>query len=446
MKKLSTLLFSLLIFVVFAKAQIQNVIVEKYYVSDTLDATDSTNYYADPTYLTPVLPVGSVTYRVYVQLDTGFKIKKIYGTPCNPLKIISTTNFYNNISRPSAWFGYLLNKTWYTSNPTLMLDSWLTIGLATKAHKGVLKTEDYDGSIILPTWGGTSSIPGGILRNNDVTAGIPIDTADGIVPKSGVLTIWSDFGIKDISTADTTVFGPTNVGSQFISTYAYLQQNAGVSGDSVLNNNKVLVAQLTTTGALSFELNLELLDSLGNTFNFVSQDCGTPVSGDTTVSSLLKYPPVCGCQDPNFLEYNANYSCSDSTACLTQIVFGCMDTLACNYNPSANYHIQNLCCYPGNCDNRDISLVCPSIAGDGGLQVFPNPASDQLTLQFSSGTNNQTKYSIYDSYGTAVIEKDFGARTGSMIEQINISNLQTGLYFVRLIVGTNIQNVTFMKQ
>ncbi len=446
MKKIITLVFTLLIFIVFANAQIQNVIVEKYYVSDSLDATDSTNYYADPTYLTPILPIGSVTYRVYVHLDTGYKIKKIYGTPCNPMKIISTTNFYNNIDRPSAWFGYLLNKSWYNSNPTLMLDSWITIGLATKANKGILKTEDYDGSIILPTWGGTSSIPGGILRNNDVTAGIPIDSADGMVPKSGVLTTWSDFGLRDLSAADTTIFGPTNVGSQFISTYAYLQQNAGVGGDSVLNNNKILIAQFTTTGALSFELNLELLDSLGNTFNFVSQECGTPVSGDTLVSGLLKYPPICGCLDPNFLEYNSNFSCSEQDSCLTPIVFGCMDTMACNYDPNVNFNIQNLCCYPGNCADRDIALVCPDITGYDGLQLFPNPSSDAITLQFSSGTNNPTSYIIYDIYGTNVFEKNLGIRSGSISESVEISNFQIGLYFVRVYVGTNSESTTFMKK
>lgn len=446
MKKYITLLFSLFLFVVIAKSQIRDLIVEKYYISDSLDASDSTNYYADASYLTPILPVGSTAYRVYVQLESGFRIKKIYGTACNPLKIESTANFYNNIDRPSASFGYLLNKSWYLSNPTLMLDSWLTIGLATKAHKGVLKAEDYDGSIIMPSWGGTSSILGGILNNNDPLAGIPIDTADGLAVKSGLFTTWSDFGIKDISAADTTVFGPSNVGSKFISTNAYLQQNAGVNGDSVLLNNKILIAQLTTTGELTLQLNLELLDSLGNTYNFISQDCGVPLTGDTAVSSLLKYPPICGCKDPNFLEYNANFSCADSAACLTKIIFGCMDTLACNYSSSVNYNIQSLCCYPGNCNNRDISLVCPSISTDSGLQLFPNPASQQISLQFSAGSNNQIKYSIYDCFGMETITKDLGNRSGSILELVDISSLHLGLYFVQLSIGANIQNITFMKQ
>lgn len=446
MKKIISFLFLLFTFNAFINAQIQNVIVEKYYISDSLDATDSTNYYADTAYLTPILPIGSVTYRVYVQLNSGFKIKKIYGTPCNPIKIISTANFYNNIDRPTAWFGYLINKSWFGSNPTLMLDSWITLGLATKAHKGVLKTEDNDSSFILPTWGGTSGIAGGILKNNDATAGIPINTADGMVPKTGTLTTWSDYGIKNISNVDTTVFGSVNVGSQFISTYAYLQQNAGVSGDSILNNNKILIAQLTTTGDISFEINIELVDSLGNTYNFISQDCGTPVTGDTLISSLLKYPPVCGCKNPDYLEYNANYSCAEPDSCHTKIVFGCMDTMACNYDADANYHIQSLCCYPGKCNDRDISLVCPQISGDGGFQLYPNPANEQINLQFSSGNNNKTNYAIYDSYGTIVLEKDLGTRSGSITEVVNITDLHTGLYLIKVFIGNHTESKTFMKQ
>ena len=456
MKKTFTILFLLFIFFVSAKAQIQNVIVEKYYVSDTLDATDSTNFYADATYLTPILPTGSITYRVYVQLDSGYKLKKIYGTSCNPLKIVSTAKFFNNIDRPAEIFGYQIVKNYFGSNPTLGLDSWLTLGLCAKntsgsvRYRGVLKSDDPDGSIVGGTnnSGGTAGIAGGIVRNNDISAGIPVDTADGMEINTSAFSPPFASGITDLSGNDTTVFGNANVGSQFISTNGFLQETSGVSGDSLLGN-KILVAQLTTLGTITFELNLELIDPTGASVNVVSHDCGTPVTGDTIVSGLLKYPPdppVCGCKDPNFLEYNASLTCSDSSKCLTRIIFGCMDTLACNYDPHANYNIQYLCCYPGSCANRDISLVCPSIAGDGGLQVYPNPASDQITIQFSSGNNNETKYAIYDSYGTTVFEKDLGIRSGSLVEQLNISDFHPGLYFVRIFIGTSMESTTFMKQ
>src|SRR3954471_93608 len=68
-------------------AQIENVIVETYYVSDSNDATDTTGGYLEP---------GSTTYRIYVDLAPGNKIRKIYGDANHALKISSTESFFNN--------------------------------------------------------------------------------------------------------------------------------------------------------------------------------------------------------------------------------------------------------------------------------------------------------------------------------------------------------------
>jgi hypothetical protein len=323
--------------------------------------------------------------------------------------------------------------------------------MCTKAHTGVLKKDDPDGSLIGGTHngGGTAGITGGILINADTAAGIPIDTADGMVPRTGTYTTWIHNGLVDpITTVDTTVFGSTNVGKQFYSTYAYLQQNSGANGDSLFGN-KVLVAQLTTKGTISFELNLEVVDSNGVSTNFVPSNNNLPTTGDTLVNGVLKYPPdppVCGCKDPNYLEYNANYVCSNQDSCIHKIIFGCMDTLACNYDPNANYHIASLCCYPGKCNDRDITLVCPSISGDGGLQLFPNPATEQINLQFSSGVNNATSYFIYDAFGTVRYSKDLGMRSGSITENINITDLYPGIYMIKVVIGNLTESKTFMKQ
>ncbi|MGZ4057329.1 MAG: T9SS type A sorting domain-containing protein, partial [Bacteroidia bacterium] len=190
----------------------------------------------------------------------------------------------------------------------------------------------------------------------------------------------------------------------------------------------------------------QLISPTGASLNFVAVNQGPATTGDTAVSGVLKYPPACGCKDPNFLEYNANYSCSVPDSCHTRIVFGCMDTLACNYDPHANFHIQYLCCYPGNCNNRDIALVCPSISGDGGLHIYPNPAHDQMTLHFSAGTNNEVRYEIYNLFSLKVIEKDLGIRNGSIDEIVDVSDLTPGSYYVRIYAGSNIQSTTFMKQ
>src|SRR6185436_13593751 len=112
-------------------AQITGLKVEKYYLSDANDATDTTAGRS--------LKYGSTTYRVFVELSPGCKLRKIYGDSEHLLKIMSTDTFYNNIDRPLATFGYLVNRNWFPDNPLLALDSWLTLGRGAKLFTGVTK-------------------------------------------------------------------------------------------------------------------------------------------------------------------------------------------------------------------------------------------------------------------------------------------------------------------
>ena len=61
------ILFLFLIISSEMNAQIEKVIVEKYYISDEIDATDLTGGKVDS---------GSVTYRIYVDLKPGNILKK----------------------------------------------------------------------------------------------------------------------------------------------------------------------------------------------------------------------------------------------------------------------------------------------------------------------------------------------------------------------------------
>jgi hypothetical protein len=438
MKSILSVLF-ILLFSISLKAQIENVIVETYYISDANDATDTTD--------ARVLDAGSKTYRIYIDLKSGYKLTKIYGDANHTLKIVSDSIFFNNIDRQAAYFGYKINTTWFKNNPTLALDSWLTLGLATTTKSGVLKTEDTDGSIIGGTnnSGGSSAIPGGLLVNTDPNAGIPLTTADGLLTYANVAANWIDNGFRNFSGTDTTIFGPDSIGSKFISTNASLQ-NSGVTGSTSAND--VLVAQLTTNGKISFELNVEISDSIGNSIKYVAND-SVLLPGEK-LSPFLKYPQLCGCKDTKFVEYNAKYACSDNSTCKTLIVFGCTDPLACNYDPSANFNLANLCCYPGFCNDRDISLVCPNLSVDelNGVPVFtlyPNPAQDHLSVQITSPDNKDTKYEIYDAVGRVVMKKNTGIVPGNIVQQIDVSDLAQGLYLFRLFVDNNYASKVFIK-
>ncbi len=419
-----------------ANAQIENLIVETYYISDSLDATDSTQG--------RTIEPGSVTYRVYLDLAPGSKIRKIYGDQNHPLIIRSTEDFYNNIDRPNAYFGYLINRNWFSGNPTIGLDSWLTLGIACRLsstqYYGVLKTEDNDGSFVggSNNQGGSSGVPGGILINNDPEAGIPITAADGYMPGAAPTGQWFDYGFFDASLGhDTTVFGSLYTGKEFNSRIAVLQQSDGVIGKTA--DNIVLVAQLTTKGELSFELNVQLEESNGTIVHYVANDS---VLINTSVplyierlSPFLRYPPLCGCLDTDYLEYSAANACENNDSCKTLIVFGCMDSLACNYNPQANYNINELCCYPGLCADRDIEVVCPSLK-TARLMVSPNPASSQIVWDIINSADEGGVFSIYNASGRKMLNGSLSS--SSINRELDVKNWAEGFYIFQAVTKNGI--------
>jgi hypothetical protein len=447
MKNILVLIFGLLICNVYAQDAIKNLIVETYYISDANDATDTTGGFLEP---------GSKTYRIYVQMKPGCKLLSLYGDKDNALKIASTAPIFNNKD-----YGETFGKDMRTNNlrkNTVALDSWLTLGQTTKraanTYFGVLKSHDISGSILggLNNDGGSAKIPGGLLANNDILAGLPLTTADGMDTLSTFESNWVNSGFIDQESGeDSTIFGSVKTGTEFISNSAYLA-NTGVMGVDP-DSNLVLVAQLTTKGEISFELNLQVYDpdtDYGYRTFYVAKGIDTTYLAEqkiVKVSSYLKYPHECGCKDPNFLEYDRKYACNSLELCKTRIVLGCMDQSACNYDPEANYNVQYMCCYPGKCYDRDISLNCPS---DGEpilrLDIYPNPATSRITIKSSTGLNNtESRYVIYDYFGKVVLEKQLGTVEGSITDDLDLSNFKSGIYLVRLYAGEASDSRMFIK-
>ncbi|MBK7572942.1 MAG: T9SS type A sorting domain-containing protein [Bacteroidetes bacterium] len=305
----------------------------------------------------------------------------------------------------------------------------------------MLKNQDVSGSFIggVNNDGGSAAIPSGLLTNNDPAAGIPITVSDGMDTMNTIPSSWADYGfINDTSGVDSTIFGSAKQGYEFVSYNAALM-NSGVSGVSA-DSNVVLVAQITTKGQLSFDLNIEVeVPAFPNPVyvKYVSEFAIGESNSDTLkLSPFLRYPSTCGCTDPEFLEYNPASSCSNTDSCHTRIVFGCTDTLACNYDISANYNLPGLCCYPGNCNDRDIGVVCPSlsIGRSSGrfVDVHPNPVNDELIFRFNSEQEKGYSYSIYNSLGELVLNKSIGKVSGQFTDQIDMSNLISGIYIFKL--------------
>lgn len=420
------LLIAGLFIIASVKAQnaIKRVIIEPYYISDANDASDTTGSF---------LETGSITYRIYIQMKPGSQLLKIYGDENHPLKIASTAGFFNNKDYGKT-FGKDFSKNNYSNN-TVALDSWITLGQTTRkssiTYIGVPKSLDADGSFIggVSNDGGSSEISGGLLINNDPLAGIPLTIADGMDTINKVPTGWSDYGFVDpVSGVDSTIFGSAKAGHEFLSTNAFLF-NSGVMGTDP-DSNLVLLAQLTTKGQISFELNVQIEEINGLITKYVASGIA---AADEIVSPFLKYPEECGCKDPDYLEYKSKYLCSDKSACRTLVVLGCMDPQACNYNSDANYNIQSMCCYPGMCADRDISLVCPDLGNNvPELKIYPNPASDRLEINISNLKGEKVTISVFNMFGNKFSENIINNNSDIITQDVNVSALKNGLYYVQV--------------
>ena len=142
---------------------LNGIIVEKYYISTAADAAKSSG----------VLPVGSVTYRFYVDMQPDYKFKSAFGitSPAHELKFTTTTSFYNHEDRGDI-YGNLIGHNRLATN-TVMLDSWLSIGGASSTDIGIMKSEDdLVGNIVNAD---------GILQNNNPKMGDPLTLHDGLI-------------------------------------------------------------------------------------------------------------------------------------------------------------------------------------------------------------------------------------------------------------------------
>jgi len=344
-----------------AQNGLENIIVEKYYVSDANDSLASDAISVNP----GTLPVGSVTYRIFADMLPGYKFQAVYGVPDHEFRIETTTLFYNNEDRGATSPTY--SKT-QAKNNTVMLDSWLTVGAACQGNFGVLKTADDGVATVVNA--------DGVLQNNDPDAGIPISVEDGMI--AGAPEQVTTVGISN----EIAVFDAQNDGTNgpvFSTWNGSLACLVGAVGPDT-STNQVLLAQITTNGLLCFELNIQIGTPTGGVQNYVARN---PVGNEIVLNSLLY--------------------CSA------------------------------------------VGIDKPVASSKSSLDVFPNPATDFVTMNFNPENKSVCSYRIHDVTGRTVAQQDLGQVSGSRSERIDISSFDNGVYFIQLFVDGKSSMQKFTK-
>ncbi|HXC03254.1 MAG TPA: Ig-like domain-containing protein [Bacteroidia bacterium] len=306
--KFKTLILGLALALFGINASAQNgltsIQVEKYYVSNAADSAGSVG----------VLPVGSVTYRIFAVMLPGYKFELAFGNTKNPLKLTTSTAFFNNEDRGATTPNGISSA--FLKNNTVALDSWLSVGGTATGQVGIPKSEDNGVANLIAA--------NTILKNNDASAGIPLTTQDGMI--AGTIQAVTTLGLNG---ADSVFNATSNVGNSFILTNGGWSSLSGSTG--ITASNKVLIGQFTTNGVFHYELNIQIGTPSGGTESYVN---GSPASGEIFIPSLVgtlgavNTPPTVSITSPtngsSFLTGSViaiNATAADADGSVTQVEF-----------------------------------------------------------------------------------------------------------------------------
>ena len=483
MKKI-TLGLGLIFFGIFSNAQnaLENLVVEKYYVSN---AADSIAAYNDSVTAgsgaSGHLPVGSVTYRVYADMLQGYNFQAIFGDHTSSfgqndtlfphhLRLSTTTNFYNNpngSTAPTSWSRTLIKNT---TGSVLGLDSWFSTGAAASNAYGILKSEDIAGASA--GQGGANlftTVSGNVLQNNAAVAGIPLTTQDGYW-YSGAPTGLAAPGAVSISPGmDVSILNDGTTNGNLLST---LNGSIYIAGGSVGPDpatNKILIGQFTTNGRFCYEFNIQVGQaSTGKVWGFVAE---APAPG--AVNPQIQMMSLKGCIG------GTNILPTISTNITGLSNFGCFNNgdsvvIAAAAKDTDGYISKVQFFVDGSQVGQDsvapfqykwktgtavtYTLTAVAIDNEGGqttsstliinnclntavqnnnsssslFNIYPNPVRDVFTLEIFASKGNSNSYSIYDLEGKTILHKQLGVISDKYIESIDISSFAAGQYIIEL--------------
>ena len=250
---------------------LENIIVEKYYISEANDTLANASGGA--------LPVGSVTYRIYVDMQPGYIFQAAYGVPGHELRLETTTGFFNNTDRGNTTPTYTKN---HTRLNTVILDSWLSVGAACAGYFGVEKSADDGVNTTV------NNFSPQVIQSANPLAGIPVSQQDGLLVGNPMAVTFVGIDAPLLALLNNT--NTPNTGGMVFSTSngSWASLNGSMGPDTT--TNKVLIAQITTDGVFSFKLNIQIRSAAGVVENYVAESpVGSEVQfpGLTFNSSLL---------------------------------------------------------------------------------------------------------------------------------------------------------------
>ncbi|MDG2208633.1 MAG: hypothetical protein P8K81_01455, partial [Flavobacteriales bacterium] len=328
---------------------------------------------------------GTSTYRLYANFSgDDIQVTACYGTADDNWSISSTEPFHQDPN--GALLAQSINPAFFAFFPDLEYDSWLALG----------------------------GIPGS-----------PVD-----LQSIGLAAFFTDFEETGADVLVNTVIGAS----------LYYIPGEGASELSYPVNGQMLLGQFTTSGVVSVKFNLQFRDVLQESFyatdlNMVFptfgvgctdseacnydlnatdddgtcfydsafRDCDGVCLEDVDGDDVCDAEELAGCTLDDAWNYNADATDDDGSC----IYAGCFDELACNYEPTADLGVAELCTYPapysdcdGNCngdyegDGVDECAEVSGCASESANNYNPLATNDDGSCEWGDQTFLGMSYEV----------------------------------------------------
>jgi hypothetical protein len=80
------------------------------------------------------------------------------------------------------------------------------------------------------------------------------------------------------------------------------------------------------------------------------------------------------------------------------------------------------------------------------VKFFPNPFNDNLNIRYKLLSDSDVKFTLQNSLGQVVLEKNFTQQAGNQSEMINGSDLSNGMYYLTIKTSDSIKTIKVSKQ
>lgn len=209
------------------------------------------------------------TYRIFVDLAPGYELQMVYGDEQHQFKIETSTYFHNDSLHSEKYADHFGTDS--SSLRAMSRDSWLTMGTIAEGYMGIPKELDTDGSVVDCASAAKVDLLTGAKSDAPLAVLCPVDGMIAVAETKDVVNYKYEPGymgrIKGLLLETTD------------GAWAVLGSTKGPTEENI-----ILIAQIVTTGSLSFKLNLQLRDPQHQVVKYVAANAA---AGEILIPDLL---------------------------------------------------------------------------------------------------------------------------------------------------------------